>query len=482
MSLDDCMFVTMRQVAAARAQKTEPKEEIRLTESQAERIYVGQTNKNSECMKGSITTEDRCPVCGGVFELHPKFGLICREHLTCPEHLIITIYVPHSNGKSKKERIYCDQQGDTLDSFKRTERILEEINEAIKDGTFNIDTYRRSNRKNYMVSFLLPMFLEEKKAQAAPSYVDNYVHYCKLHDLFWHKWDVNKITQHDVNVVYLKWLRDHYKEIDRANGIKAGLDEDEIEYKDHEKTIQNVFYNFKTFHNWMIEKGTLPLAKQIRFSEITPPEPDLSPPFTQAQMYDMFHKYTPVTHRNIFKFLLLHSVRPGEARAIKMSKIELDENRILIDATYSDEVYRPKRKGKKSTAYYVNIHPESLEWITGRYENRESEDEHLFRRPSDDEHYASKTLEYVWDKIRTRMGLPEKMRLYDATRHTAATLLAKKGYDEKDISKVLGHAKPSTTKRYMGGVLPPPSKINTHLTLIKPSEDDTQDEKSGEVR
>lgn len=193
-------------------------------------------------------------------------------------------------------------------------------------------------------------------------------------------------------------------------------------------------------------------------------------PLTEAQMYDVFHQ-TPGPYQAIMAFLMLHGTRPGEARAIVMSQIDPDAGNILINATFSDRDRLPRRKNAESEAYTVSIHPEMYDWIAYQYDNRRSDDEPLFKRSYDGSYFTGRRLQLVWDRIRKRMGLPKNVRMYDATRHSNATALAKKGYGTGEIKRALGHSRETTTLRYTGGVRPAPSQANASLSLATRPED-----------
>lgn len=210
MGLDDALFFTMQDMTeadqAAAKQDLDSKEALRLTPSEYRRIYLGEKRWEDK-LRGSITTEDRCPICEKAFEYVPNLGITCKEHLTVPKRFIVTIYYAPHPGAGKNERVYCDRQGKPLDTFKRAQDVLEEVYESAKSGTFSVQNYRKNKRHDFLFSFLMPEFVREKtgivdiddrfeeevkdgmklkklkktRGTSAPSYNDDVVNYCKIH-------------------------------------------------------------------------------------------------------------------------------------------------------------------------------------------------------------------------------------------------------------------------------------------------------------
>ena len=149
-----------------------------------------------------------------------------------------------------------------------------------------------------------------------------------------------------------------------------------------------------------------------------------------------------------------------------VGKVNLKRASILIDCTFSDEILHDVRKNEDSEPYAIAIHPSMVPYIAWRKSTAASEDEWLFPQPSG-HHYTQSTLAKMFAKIRTAAGLPANLRLYDATRHTVASILADKGYDVFDLQKLLGHSNTSTTQRYTTGAVVG-TRINSNLTLLTP--------------
>ena len=456
-----------------------------LTWRDAKRNILGDraesTTPGSSDMKGSIVTENRCHAvvdeatgakCGKEFTFVPGLGFHCETHTsTYPLRFIVKIYYASHPGAGEKVRIYCDRTGLPLDSFFRAKEVLEAVNKEIEAGSFRIENWQKKARTKWMCSNLLPTFLKEKTGydlndpvknkegqEVAPSFVDDYIHHVKLHLEYWRSWDVRDIMDSDVNVGYLNWLKER----------------PEYAGKNHLKTVKNVFEHFRVFHNWCIEKQLIQPGAKILFEKIMPPKPRLTKPLTEQQVYNLFHKHTPEQHKPIVAFLSLHPCRPGEARALTVGKVNLKRASISIDCTFSDEILHDVRKNEDSKPYAMPIHPSMYPYIAWRKSTAASEDEWLFPDPSG-HHYTQSTLAKMFAKIRASANLPKNLRLYDATRHTVASILADKGHDVFEIQKLLGHSNASTTQRYTTGAVVG-TRINSNLTLLAPPAPGPEDE------
>jgi len=161
----------------------------------------------------------------------------------------------------------------------------------------------------------------------------------------------------------------------------------------------------------------------------------------------LYLQYVPNEHFPIITFLMLHGCRPGEARALRCKDINLRDSTITFSATFSNGIYREKRKGRGAKSYEIPIHPEMLEFISERVKSNLPE-AYVFINPCTGRHYADTTLKRVWDDIRKRAGIVKSFRLYDASRHSFGSQLIDKGANPYKVSKLMGHSSIKTTEKY----------------------------------
>jgi integrase len=149
---------------------------------------------------------------------------------------------------------------------------------------------------------------------------------------------------------------------------------------------------------------------------------------------------------------MLTPCRPGEARAIKCGQVNLDRRSIYIDSTFSLEDRMKGRKAKKSKPYRVSIHEQIYDDIARRVRSC-SPDDFLFERPKGG-HYTMHDLNRMWEKIRAAAAMEgvevlDGIRMYDATRHSAATIMAEKGATALQIQAALGHSRSEMSENYI---------------------------------
>jgi integrase len=213
------------------------------------------------------------------------------------------------------------------------------------------------------------------------------------------------------------------------------------------KTLKNCLNLFKTFLLYL--KNDLEILKVVPHFpaiEIGPPIINWLTPKVQKIVFN----YIPDQDKPIIAFLMLSGCRPGEARALKCRDVNLDQKTITISATFSDNIYRQKRKGRKSKSVTIPIHHEMFGYIKDRVENNLSE-AYIFVNANTGLYYSKTKLGRIWDAVRDKAGLDKTIRLYDATRHSFASQLTNSGVSLLSVSRLLGHSDIRTTEKYSHG-------------------------------
>jgi integrase len=82
-----------------------------------------------------------------------------------------------------------------------------------------------------------------------------------------------------------------------------------------------------------------------------------------------------------------------------------------------------------------------------------------------------KQIRSTWRKVADDLGLPKDLTLYGASRHTFTTKALKAGASLDEVSAALGHADPTTTKRYYDHLVRKafPSVLRQGLTAAQPA-------------
>ncbi len=373
-----------------------------------------------EEMKGTIRAKGKCPVCYGKFTEIKKLGFICPEHQTTPKRFYIDFF-----HQGQRFRLFSDRQGQLLDSYQRAENLLSRIDSEINDHTFDPTRYVRQELEKFYVSNLLDKFLDYKLTgdKIAPSYVRHYGRYTGIAKDYFGTNDVRDLRKIDV-VNYQDYVSE--------------------KYKFGNKTLKNCIDIFKTFLMYLKKDlEILNVVPNFPVIEIDPPRTTWLAPDTQRAVFD----YVPDQDKPIVAFLMLSGCRPGEARALKCKDVDLEKMVITVSATFSNAIYRQKRKGKRSKRAVIPIHQEIFEHIKHRVENNLPEAYVFVNRAGS--YYKETSLIVMWRKVRHKAGLDKSVRLYDACRHSFASQLINSGVSIYNVSQLLGHSNIKTTEKYL---------------------------------
>lgn len=361
--------------------------------------------------------ERNCPKCGKAFEEAKRLGFVCLACKTIPRRFVIDIRF-----SGQRYFVYSDKQGKALDSFDRAKHTHKTINDEIEDRTFDPTKYIKSDLEQFYISNLVDRFLSHKRDSLAPSYVKDFERMIGKAKAHFKSKDVREIRKLDVV---------KYHDALKATGYTG-------------KTLKNILDLFKTFLYWC--------KSDLEVVSIVPAFPDIELKDTPLRWVDQEDQITlfeavPDADKPFIAFLILHGVRPGEARALRCKNVDLKRQIVTISATFSGNVYREKRKGRKSKSLIVPIHPEIFGYIEDRVKGNLPE-AYLFVNSKNGLPYSKNKTRRIWDTVREAAGLPKVLRLYDVTRHSFASNLVNSGTSLYLVSKLLGHSTTKMTEKY----------------------------------
>ncbi len=379
-------------------------------------------------LKGTIRTKESCPKCGEDFMHYPKLGFVCPECKTVPKKVFIDLY--HKGyGRVK---IYSDKQGEALDSYSRAVSLQETITTEVKNKTFNPANYVKKEAKHFWCSNLLDEMLADRIGAIAPSNKKDYTRMVKIEKAHFGTKNVKDLINYDI-IQFDRYLQD-------------------VGYKDNggyknPNTRKKILDHFRSFINYCIIDRQIPGVIMPKFPEIDVPVPVIHWLNMEAQQA-IYNDHIPGEHKPIVAFLMIYGCRPGEARAIKCKDVDLANDCFTISSSFSGNVYREKkRKGRGSKPSVKPIHDEIREYMTERV-NSNLPEAWLFPYPRTGDAYPQSALESLWRRLRKKAGIPECVRMYDATRHSRASQEANKGVPSHTIQALLGHSNDQMMKRY----------------------------------
>lgn len=384
-------------------------------------------------MVGKIRTNERCPVCQQPFSHIPKVGYVCVSHQTIPKRVYLDV-----GWQGRRIRIFSDKQGQVLDSYQRALNLQAKITYEVENHCFDPLKYVKQEVEKFWVTNLLDRFQEAKINYIAPSYQKDYRRMIKVAKDYFQTKDVRELRKLDLI---------NYKEYLEKN------------FSIGPKTVKNILGLFRTFLRWC--KNDLEVIENYpAFPEVDVPEPKFK--WLDQEGQSALFEMVPAEDRPIVSFLMLHGVRPGEARALKIRDVDLKNRTVTISATFSGDIYRERRKGRKAKPYTLPLHQECYHHIDERVKNNLPE-AWIFPNPRTGNAYSESSLQRVWNTVREEAKVSRDLRLYDASRHSVASQLRNAGVSLQDIKDQLGHSDIRTTEKYAHGSL---QSLRTNLQKL----------------
>jgi integrase len=360
--------------------------------------------------QGTIRAKGACPKCGKKFTEVKGVGYVCPDHETVPKKLYVDL-----SSQGQRVRVFSDGTGRPLDSYPRAKEVLGSINNEIKEHRFDPQKYIQAEASKFWTSTLTDQFLKHRVKGLAPAYQGHFTSTVNTAGEYFKNKDVREIRKIDL-INY----RDH---LEQKFTWKA-------------KTLKNAMDIFKTFMGYV--KNDLEIIDRV------PPFPKIevpNAPFAWIDQKDQVRLFemVPDEHKPIIAFLILHGCRPGEAMALRCKDVDPKHGCITISATFSGKTYCTRRKGRGARVAAIPVHPEMREYLEER--TRETLPEaYVFVNPVTCRHYTHTKLEEIWRHVREQAGTSDKLRLYDATRHSFASQLVNSGVSLFKVSKLLGHS------------------------------------------
>ena len=362
-------------------------------------------------MAGTIRTYQKCPGCGSSFPSSKgEFPIICISCKTQPTKFFINVF-----WQGKHEFIYHDADGQTMHSWRHVIMVLGEIRARMIShksgkGFFNPDAYKKQSNTSFQA------FWDRFKKKHSGSTHEKVDVIGRLHLTYFNDMQMRDITSWQVD----EWWQE--------------LADNDLS----ERYMNDILTWLKSFFNDALELEVI--EKKPVFPKAFPiPEPDVDEWLSVEEQHKLF-EYIPEHDRPIFDFLFITGCRVNEACALQRKDIYRDKGSVIIENTVKRDgsIGVVKNKKKRRIPYRAVAHcfeTDVLSIAGFAFTNKWG------RRYSDD--YLRDTFNRACEKADIR-----RVKLKNATRHSAGMRMIEAGYDFEFVKDFFGHSSTRMTRHY----------------------------------
>jgi integrase/recombinase XerD len=323
--------------------------------------------------------------------------------------------------KKKYYEFRRDKDGDVLTYQKATNRLIE-ISNAMKEHTFNPTDYDDSQVKERKFSFMMEKWLnqkecEEQNNELSPETLRCYYSYNRNYFSYFHKYDVREIRYEQ-----LEDFKDNL-----PNHLKI-------------KMKKNILNALHSFFNWIRKRGIIndiPLFPQIKGDD--------SQVMTAIDLDSQNEALLkiPEKHRDFFTVLFETGVRISEACTFKVKDVDVANQQILVQRTWSGAKLVETTKGRNKK--WIPLSDRAYDLVLSSIKNK-LPDSFIFINFRTKRPYKPEFLRRLWKK---HSGV--QVKLYEASRHSFCTQLVEGGTSLSDAQQLMRHADVRSTLRYFHG-------------------------------
>ena len=342
-------------------------------------------------MKGRIYSEEKCPLCGGIFYHDEKRGgLFCKQH-------------PQIAANSKFLVRFGRAITKRFNNYHEAERFLIGLRFENDKGTFDVRDYRKDNPLGFE-NLALKWIEQKKRTKIKPKTIQSYKNFMNKAIAVWGQRNIKTIGTAEVE----DFLFANHR---TPKGERIT-----------DKTRHNMKSCLRQFFVWVDRREKtfeMPALPEIEFElgwrRIVSIE------IQQAIIDEVKSISWGVNPRIWLGIKLLATyikIRPGEMRSVRERDINLESGYIHIS--------HPK-EGSKKQGKYAHLDAEDIGLIKS-YPKSLNPDLYFFRHMSGrsgvkaGEQFGPKYFKKWWDKACTNLGI-EGVDLYGGTKHSTATAL-----------------------------------------------------------
>ena len=356
----------------------------------------------------------------------------CPDCLTHPKKYYIVVYA-RNYGTIK---LYSDQAGEALCSWEKAERVLTGIRNELDQKKFDPTKYAKKELRNFLFETQIDKWYQDKLAEVANG--NRAQGYADLIEYFIRAFYKPSLTGQDIREIRGYHIQEFYRKMPDQNK-KPGKDKNgktrhrKIGLK-HRKNIMDAL---RAFFNSMHRLELIPSVPAFPVITLDRKAPKWIDYETQLKALE----FVPAEHRPIIEFLAMQGTRPGEARALKVKDLELKAGVMIVCRTFSGDELKERVKGKIVRPRLIN--PVLLEMLTGICQGKHPE---AFVFTNGSQPYTKSELWHIWNAVRKATGLT--VTLYQATRHSVASIAVSNGAPVTAVKDVLGHGDLRSTMVY----------------------------------
>lgn len=336
----------------------------------------------------------------------------------------------HPDIKGKGRMLWSDRGGGFRDE-NHARWVGEEIHRLEASGTPLVDAigaFRRQRSRPNLVSSKLEAHRVRlvEDAELKPYTLDGYMSILRCHCGFWD----GKIML-DIGYDSLEQWRNELS----AKGLKG-------------KTIKSIFAFFRGFlrdHRRRVSQFVIPEFPRIKVEQPAKPRMPLN---------DLVRVLAaiPEEHRGIFLCMAYTTIRPGEARAIRVEHYDWKAGIIDVrEALKTQSGANPEPGGTKTGSHGKYPVPDDLRrWLAEhtdtakRFEARAP----LFPNPRTGKFYKRAVPTDIWRATCEKVEV-DYVSVYPATKRSGLTALSEAGYSIEDVQAMGRHKNSSMTREYI---------------------------------
>jgi integrase len=248
--------------------------------------------------------------------------------------------------------------------------------------------------------------------------------------------DVKPNTRKDYLYSIRKFISPFFKDRDIRSIRYSDLVEFDKSIKRCEKGKYNVMACLRTMLRWAYRNEDI--AKVPPFPVLSQGDPPEVKYLTVAQQEKLLLNI-PEADRPIFQFGMEYGLRIGEVRAIQWDCIADDE--VVIKRAFAENTLMESTKTSRERRYGLTAKARQI------IKNLSITSSSFVFVRADGKPYSNKNLNAIWTRACTAADV-EKIKLYNAVRHSLGCQLLDQDVPMDAVQKILGHTRPEMTKRY----------------------------------